>query len=127
MRLFIVIALMMSIMGWTLPRDSHAEESGVKIILKDGFYGGMVGALVGGALLAFKDNPEDHLDLVAKGAAIGVIGGVAVGFYQATQSFAKIEDGTITVSVPTPQITIDSDPWGSKNTLVRGNLFTWRY
>ena len=127
MRKIIITALLLSVMAWTLPREVHAEENGIKVVLKDGFYGGLVGALVGGALLAFRDHPENHIDLVAKGAAVGVIGGVVFGFYQVSQSFAEIEDGTVTVSVPTPQIVIDSDPWGSKNTQVRGNLFTWRY
>ena len=127
MRKFIVAALLISFIGWTLPSEARAEENGVQVILKDGFYGGLVGALVGGALLAFRDDPGDHLDLISKGAAIGVIGGVTFGVYQTTQSVAELEDGTVIVSVPTPQITIDSDPWGSKKTVVRVNLFTWRY
>ena len=80
MRKVILTALLLSFIGWIFPSQVQAQEDGIQIILKDGFYGGLVGALVGGALLAFRDDPGEHIDLVAQGAAIGVIGGVAFGF-----------------------------------------------
>ena len=44
-------------------------------------YSTVIGAAVGAALLAFTKNPGDNLDYVARGAAIGFLGGAAVGSF----------------------------------------------
>ena len=72
MRKLLVLLVLFGLIAWTLPQKANARENDFKIVLKDGFYGGLVGALVGGAILAFKDEPGDHLDLITKGAAIGL-------------------------------------------------------
>ena len=112
---------------WILTQAVHARENDFKIVLKDGFYGGLVGALVGGAILAFKDEPGDHLDLITKGAAIGVIGGVAFGLYEISNSMAELEDGKMSVGVPTPQIRINSLGSGVSEVEVDIHLFRWRF
>lgn len=54
-----------------------AEESGIKTLFQDAFYGGLTGGLVGAALLAFTKKPGTHLDYIGYGAAGGVIVGAA--------------------------------------------------
>jgi len=48
--------------------------------LRDAVYGGIVGALMGAAVMAFTDEPEDHLGYIPAGAAAGVLAGSAYGF-----------------------------------------------
>lgn len=46
-------------------------------------YGVLAGTLVGAALLAFEDKPADNLQLVARGASIGLYMGIGLGYYTA--------------------------------------------
>ena len=44
-------------------------------------YGVLAGTLVGGALLAFEDQPGDNLNKVARGASLGLYAGILLGLY----------------------------------------------
>ena len=44
-------------------------------------YGALAGTLVGAAGLAFTDRPGDNLNLVARGASIGLYAGIFLGLY----------------------------------------------
>ena len=44
-------------------------------------YGTLAGTLVGVASLAFSDKPGDNLNRVARGASIGLYGGILLGAY----------------------------------------------
>jgi hypothetical protein len=128
MRRILFAALTIILMAGVIPNPAGAQDVGIKVVFKDGIYGGLAGTLVGGALLAFRNHPEDHLDLIAKGAAIGVITGVAYGFYDASRSsVAELESGTVYVGFPTTQFYFDSGPAGKNPLAARLNLFTWRY
>jgi len=128
MRKLIIVTLLFSFFTLTFSGMAEARESTVKFILKDGFYGALVGALVGGAALAFSGNPEDHYDFISKGAAIGAVAGVGYGFYQANQSTATLQNGTVTVSLPAPQLYVASSKQGETNRFgMQITLFSWRY
>jgi hypothetical protein len=90
------------------PLHADAAESEVKGIFVDGFYGGLVGALVGTAIMAFTDHPKDHLNNIAIGAGIGAIAGTAYGIARTSRAFAEIHDGRLTLQAPT--IRLKSDP-----------------
>ncbi|HSG05218.1 MAG TPA: hypothetical protein VLB09_02350 [Nitrospiria bacterium] len=94
------IATLVFIVSILLPVHSHAEDVTAKEIFKDSLYGGLVGALVGGALLVFRDDRSDHLDMIAYGAAAGVIVGAVYGLTKAGRALAEFEDGRIHVGVP---------------------------
>jgi uncharacterized membrane protein YebE (DUF533 family) len=83
---------------------SYAQDPGIVDIFKDGFYGGLAGALVGTAALAFTDEPEDHLNYIAIGAGVGVMAGTAYGIYSATQAMAEIEGSRVVLNLPVPQV-----------------------
>ena len=127
MRTTILMILLIAFINGIFPEEAAARDDGFKIVLRDVIYGALVGALVGGALLAFRENPEDDLDLIVKGAAVGVFAGVAFGIYQATQSVAELEGGIVTVGLPTPLITVDSGPLNLNSIGMGASLFTWRY
>lgn len=43
-------------------------------------YGGLTGGIVGGAAMVFTDEPDEHFDYIAVGAAAGIILGAVYGF-----------------------------------------------
>jgi len=86
------------------------RENAMEEVLIDGFYGGLAGALVGAAFMAFKENPGDHLNDIAIGAAVGVIAGTLYGIGRAARAFAEVEDGKLTVQMPT--LRFDLEPAG---------------
>ena len=75
----IIISLCLAF--FMLPAQSQAAPA-LEVVLVDSLWGAGIGALVGGATLAFMDEPGHHLDRVYKGAAIGIICGVAFGLYE---------------------------------------------
>lgn len=95
-----------------VPGVAHARrDNAMEEVLIDGFYGGLAGALVGAAFMAFKENPGDHLDDIAIGAGVGVIAGTLYGIGRAARAFAEIEDGRLTVQAPT--LRFDLEPVGN--------------
>lgn len=98
---------------------AYAQDSTVADIFKDGFYGGLAGALVGAATLLFDiEDAEDHLNYIAIGAGVGIVAGTAYGIYSTIQTMhlAEIEHSQIAWHFPVPQITrvrsalIDQEP-----------------
>jgi hypothetical protein len=96
------VLLAVCLVAWFYPGRAAAAENTFETVFKDGFYGGLAGALVGGAILVFKDNPGDHLNYLSYGAAIGVILGVAFGVVSATQSLVEIDDRKLVFHLPMP-------------------------
>lgn len=76
-----IVSIAFVLIVFALPCRSHAEST-LDVVLWDSVVGAGIGALVGAATLAFMDHPSDHLERISQGAAIGVISGVAFGFYE---------------------------------------------
>ncbi|MEA3221742.1 MAG: hypothetical protein U9P49_01070 [Thermodesulfobacteriota bacterium] len=88
-KLAISILLVISLLA--IPAQGMADSS-LKIIFEDTVWGLCIGALVGTATLAFVDHPSDHLDRIAQGASVGVIGGMCFGLYEISPVFYSIKD-----------------------------------
>lgn len=58
-----------------------AKASAGKEFIMACTYGVMAGTLVGAATLAFTKNPGDNLNKVARGASLGLYGGILLGIY----------------------------------------------
>ncbi|HEU0265900.1 MAG TPA: hypothetical protein VFR01_09255 [Geobacterales bacterium] len=84
-----------------LPTTRCYAESPLAPVVEDGFYGAVIGVLVGGAMIAFTHKPEDHLDYVGYGAAIGTLGGIVFGVADVSRSFAQIDNGKVRFAIPT--------------------------
>jgi len=96
-RAFIGLVLAACVLGGSVAR---AELKG-EVIFRDTFYGALTGAIVGGALLVFTDEPQDHLNFVAYGAASGAIVGALFGAYESTTAVAEFRDGNLYLALPT--------------------------
>jgi hypothetical protein len=103
MRKIIGVLLVACLVGAWGPGRAAADENTFETVFKDGFYGGLAGALVGGAVLVFAENPKDHYIYIGYGAAIGVILGVTFGVVSATRSLAELDDHKLVFHLPMPE------------------------
>ena len=65
-----------------MPKRAAADNTSHEFITSC-TYGVVAGTLVGGASLAFTSRPGYNLNRVARGASIGLYGGILLGFYVA--------------------------------------------
>ncbi|HAO93973.1 MAG: hypothetical protein A2X99_01665 [Deltaproteobacteria bacterium GWB2_55_19] len=95
------LALIFTLLTFSVVRAEDVMQQ----TMRDAIYGGVVGALVGAAVLLLTDNPDDHLGYIPTGAGVGVLAGVAYGVATSgmmiTSSAAEVEDGKITFNMPT--------------------------
>ena len=95
------LALIFTLLTFSVARAEDVMQQ----TMRDAIYGGVVGALVGAAVLLLTDNPDDHLGYIPTGAGVGVLAGVAYGVATSgmmiTSSAAEVEDGKITFNMPT--------------------------
>ena len=100
MRRVAMVFLLASLLTcWTLP--ACAADSAFKETFEDSVYGGLTGALVGAAVMAFTHKPGDHLDYIYYGAAGGVLVGATYGLLKGAKSLAQIENGKVKFAIPT--------------------------
>ena len=76
---FISLALILALLCVSTP--SYAEHGGVGSLITTSLLGTSLGLLVGATTLVFTNDPGDHNDRVAYGAAIGFACGFALGLY----------------------------------------------
>ncbi|MBI5453750.1 MAG: hypothetical protein HY956_03890 [Deltaproteobacteria bacterium] len=95
------LALIFTFLTFSVARAEDVMQQ----TMRDALYGGVVGALVGAAVLLLTDNPDDHLSYIPTGAGIGILAGAAYGVATSgmmiTSSAAEVEDGKITFNMPT--------------------------
>ena len=96
-RIVVLAALLIT----SLSVPCSAADSAFRDVLDNSLYGGLVGVLVGGALLAFTHKPSEHLDYLSVGAASGILAGVAYTLAVQSRSLVSIEDSKVKFAVPT--------------------------
>lgn len=74
--------------------------------LRDSLYGGLIGALLGSAVMLLTDNPDNHLNYIPTGAAVGLLVGAAYGVATSgVMSTAAAEintkEGSVSLAMPT--------------------------
>ncbi|MDD2367279.1 MAG: hypothetical protein PHN84_14065 [Desulfuromonadaceae bacterium] len=91
--------------------SAFASDTTITEVFTDAFYGGAIGALVGGALMVFTKKPADHLNFIAYGAATGVLVGTGYGLAKSARAFAEVEDGRVNFALPTisPELLVSPD------------------
>jgi len=85
---------------FSLAGQAWAQQDSMKTVFQDAGFGGLAGLLVGGAFLVFTDEPGDHLDYLAYGAAVGVLAGAAFGIYSVSRPLFLVEQGGLRGQIP---------------------------
>lgn len=102
----------------------------MEVTLRDTAYGGIIGALLGSALVLISDKPGDHLDYIPTGAGIGMIAGAIYGFATASnsKSFGEIENGRFSMHVPTIRVsTIRDKTVDTRETVSSVGMFSYKF
>lgn len=106
---------------WTMP--VQAAESSMKVVFEDSLYGGLVGALIGSATLAFTHRASDHLDNITYGAAAGVIAGAGIGVFTSVRhAMVEYENGAVKLGMPTVLPDIQESSRGQMVLAVKADL-----
>lgn len=102
-RTFTIACLIAAFLLCTTASRSMAADSTLKTTVNDALYGGLLGGLVGVAVLLLTDNPGDHLGYIPTGVGLGVLFGAAYGLATSgvVQSVGEIEGSKFTLNVPT--------------------------
>jgi hypothetical protein len=95
------IVMLSALLITSLSVPCSAADAGFKDLFENALYGGLAGALVGGACLAFASKPGDHLDYISIGAASGVLVGVGYTVVKGSKSLVSIENGDVKFAIPT--------------------------
>ncbi len=93
------LALITLVAAWAPPARAADAEMGD--VLVNGFYGGLIGALVGAAVMALTDDPGEHTEYLLTGAGIGVIAGTVYGVSQVVRhAMIEVDRGEVSWHVP---------------------------
>jgi hypothetical protein len=71
--------------------------------LKNSIYGGILGGLLGSAVLLLSDEPDDNLSYIPTGIGVGVLLGATYGIATSgvVEGIGELEDGRFTFNMPT--------------------------
>ncbi len=103
-----LLVVLLSMTGSVIARAETGDERFRNLLMISG-YSTVIGAAFGAALLAFTAEPGDNLDYVARGAAIGFLGGIAVGSFMVFSPLFIEEPWSRNLS-PMQQLDLVSDP-----------------
>ena len=94
--------IVLAILFITCGSVSASETNLAGKMFIDGFLGGLVGTMIGGATMLLTHHPSDHTDNLRYGAGIGVIAGSIYGVadYAYDRSVARVEDGKVKFAMP---------------------------
>lgn len=110
------------------PVRAGGQDTALPDVLVDGFYGGVIGALVGTAVMALTNRPKDHLSYISTGAGIGVIAGTVYGLTKATnRALVEVDRGRVTWSVPGVTTGLSEDQSGRAQPTASAALFRYRF
>ncbi|MFQ5454931.1 MAG: hypothetical protein ACE5EA_01855 [Nitrospirota bacterium] len=120
----IVVLLLIFALIFTASSKTFAEDLPIVGILKNSLYGGVIGSILGTAVIAFTDKPSDNLNFIARGAAIGVFAGTIYGFYDVSQYY-YIDDTELDSINLNPSLNSYRHP--DKRVLYTVNLFRYNF
>ena len=87
----VVLTVLLALALAASPAETYAASQ-LQVVAEDSLWGALIGALVGTAALAFRDHPGDHLDLISRGAAVGLVCVLAFGLYEISPVFYGYRD-----------------------------------
>ena len=124
-RLIVAVMAVILISSGAVPAiAADKNDNPFRVVLEDAVYGGLVGTLLGAATLAFTRHKSDHLDNIAVGAALGVMGGTGVALYsKLNQSLVEYENGKIRLAMPSVKPDLLENGHGQKVLALKADLF----
>lgn len=106
----ITVVLLAALFFASTASVARAEDDTMQVVLKDSLYGGVIGALIGTAIVLVTDDPEDNLEYIPTGAGIGIIAGAAYGIASTgvVQSISEVDatSGEFALNMPTFKKTV---------------------
>lgn len=104
MKRVVVVLLMVVFLSSLLPLPAAQAQSGdMEFLLRDTFYGSLIGAFIGGLVLLTTENESDHLDYLVFGGLAGAVGGLGYGIYSMNQPLVEIDGNRVVVGMPSIQ------------------------
>jgi len=120
-----VCALLIAIAA---PARAGGPDTTLPDVLVDGFYGGVIGALVGTAAMALTNHPRDHVSYISTGAAVGIIAGTVYGLTRAAnRALVEVDRGRVTWSVPSITTGLSDEGDGRLRASYSTTLFQHRF
>ncbi len=114
--------------GAAVPNVANAQDDALAGVLVDGFYGSLIGALVGTAVMALTAHPKDHLSYITSGAGIGAIGGTLYGLSKvANRAFVDVDRGRVTWRAPGITTVLSRDPEGRFQATYSAAVFRYHF
>jgi hypothetical protein len=111
-----------------LPEPARAANNEMGDVLVDGFYGGLIGALVGAGVMVLTDDPGDHLQYMTTGAGIGVIAGTVYGLSKvAREAMINVDRGHLAWHIPAIEPAVTSIPGETPRVTVSASLVRVRF
>ena len=108
--------------------SAFAADDAFREVFTDAFYGAGIGALIGGAFMAFDKHPLRRYNYLVYGAASGVLVGSVYGLAKSARAFAEVENGRVKFALPTVAPELVVSPVSGTNTvawkadLIRGTF-----
>jgi hypothetical protein len=104
---------------------AFARDDGLSDVLADGFYGGLIGAVLGTAVVVMTEHRSEHLHYITTGAALGAISGTVYGLSRLTRySMVDIDRRRVAWHVPTIETTVRGGPGEPSDVRVTAGLLT---
>ncbi|MCM0083224.1 hypothetical protein L4X63_16690 [Geomonas sp. Red32] len=122
-----ILVSMLLVATLATPALAEQQENAFKTVFQDAFYGGLSGALVGAALLAFTKQPGKHLDYMGYGGAGGVLVGATYGIVSVSRSLAEIENGRVKFAMPSLMPELREGTRGTSSVMVTAQLIRGRF
>ncbi|GMR04905.1 MAG: hypothetical protein BMS9Abin23_0823 [Thermodesulfobacteriota bacterium] len=116
---------------FTFATRAFADEM-MERTLRSAIYGGVIGGLIGSAVVLLTDNPDDHLAFIPSGAAIGILVGTAYGIATSGviegRAFGEVEDGEFNLNIPSLKTSKTLDVKTNQYDVVQSvDLFKFRF
>jgi hypothetical protein len=122
-----IIALLLVFFVFT--SRSFADDT-MQYTLKNSLYGGILGGLIGSAVLLLSDEPDDNLSYIPTGVGVGVLLGAAYGIATSgvVESIGEVEDGRFTLNMPTlKRVEIFDENMNGKELINSIDLFRFKF
>jgi drug/metabolite transporter (DMT)-like permease len=114
-----------------LPSGAHAQDEPMQHTLRSTLYGGILGGLLGTAVLFLSDNQSDHLSYIPTGVGVGMLLGATYGVVTSGvmyRSAVEVDDGVAILNLPkVDRVRIFDENTQVTDVISKVDLFKYRF